>query len=241
MPGARDPRRPRARPSSMRAARSPSASHVAVSSSRRSGSAIANEFSSTLASAATAAACSAATAASPSAATLGSAAAVGFLGETGEQHRAPRQVELHVDRVFQHRLQGHEPGRALFLGPVRHARRERHATLEPETAFTASSSFERSAASASAAPGISLGFRLTSRRGSPRPLSSLISSLPIAPPAPRMVTMLRMLRPVEDHFNGPTIRRSTARRFWQDRRPSFPYRVPSSKHLPLALCARKCW
>src|SRR3981081_1118871 len=66
----------------------------------------------------------------------------------------------------------------------------RNATLEPETAATVSSRLERSAATASAAPGTSLGFRLTSRMGSFREVSSLASSLPIAPPAPRMVTIV---------------------------------------------------
>ncbi len=65
----------------------------------------------------------------------------------------------------------------------------RNATLEPETAATVSSRLERSAASASA-PGTSLGLRLTSRIGSLRAVSSLTSSLPIAPPAPRMLTMV---------------------------------------------------
>ncbi len=74
----------------------------------------------------------------------------------------------------------------------------RNATLEPETACRVSLKFERSAATASAAPGTSLGFQLTSRTGSLRAVSSLTSSLPTAPPAPRMVTILRMLRPVAE-------------------------------------------
>jgi hypothetical protein len=64
--------------------------------------------------------------------------------------------------------------------------------LRTRTAFRVSSRFERSAGTASAAPGTSLGFRLTTRIGSLRALSSLTSSLPIAPPAPKMVTTHRL-------------------------------------------------
>src|SRR5438445_13696493 len=66
----------------------------------------------------------------------------------------------------------------------------RKAILEPETAFRVSSRFERSAATASAAPGTRLGLRLTSRIGSLRAASPFTSSVAIAPPAPRIVTML---------------------------------------------------
>src|SRR6266851_4692719 len=93
----------------------------------------------------------------------------------------------------------------LYLRPT-----IRNATLEPETALRVSSRFERSAATTSAAPGTSLGFRLTSRIGSLRALSTLTSSLPIAPPAPRMLTILRILRRVADHFNYPRPVKSAA-------------------------------
>lgn len=53
--------------------------------------------------------------------------------------------------------------------------------------------FKRSAAIASAAPGISVGFRLTSRIASLRGVISLTRSLPIAPPAPRMVNTVPLL------------------------------------------------